>query len=82
MPEKNNRLLHDISTKKRVGKAITRRRKELQLDILELSNFSGVSSSIISNIENGKSNATINTLEKILDILGLELNVDIKKVSR
>jgi len=82
MPEKDNRLLHDISTKKRVGKAITCRRKELQLDILELSNFSGVSSSIISNIENGKSNATINTLEKILDILGLELNVDIKKVSR
>ena len=80
MIAKENKQIHDISTKKRVGKAITNRRKELQLDILELSNFSGVSSSIISNIENGKSNATINTLEKILDILGLELNVDIKRV--
>jgi transcriptional regulator with XRE-family HTH domain len=47
---------------------------------LELSDFSGVSPSIISNIENGKSNATINTLEKILNILGLELNIDIKKM--
>jgi len=80
MIAKENKQIHDINTKKRVGKAITHRRKELQLDILELSNFSGVSSSIISNIENGKSNATINTLEKILDILGLELNVDIKQV--
>ncbi len=80
MIAKEDKQIYDISTKKRVGKAITCRRKELQLDILELSNFSGVSSSIISNIENGKSNATINTLEKILDILGLELNIDIKKV--
>jgi len=68
-----------LSTKKRIGRTIQERRSELGLDISDLTNFSGVSSSLISNIENGKSNSTVNTLEKILDILGLELCVKIKE---
>ena len=68
-----------LSTKKRIGRTISQRRHALGLDISDLTSFSGVSSSLISNIENGKSNATINTLEKILDILGLEISLKIKE---
>lgn len=68
-----------LSTKKRVGKIISARRKELGLEQKELALYSQVSESILSNLENGKSNTTINTLEKILEVLGMELAVEIKK---
>lgn len=72
---------HPVSTslKKRLGQAIVVKRKELNLDILMLSDYSKVSPSLISRIENGKANATLETLEKILNVLGLDLTIDVKK---
>ena len=68
-----------ISLKKRLGQAIVAKRKELNLDILMLSDYSKVSPSLISKIENGKANATLETLEKILNVLGLDLIIDVKR---
>ena len=31
----------------------------------------------ISDIENGKANPTIKTLEKLLDVLGMEINIEV-----
>lgn len=73
----NNPLL--TSLKKRIGQAIVTKRKELNLDILMLSDYSKVSPSLISKIENGKANVTLETLEKILNVLGLDLIIDVKK---
>lgn len=73
----NNPLL--VSIKKRIGQAIVTKRKELNLDILMLSDYSKVSPSLISKIENGKANVTLETLEKILNVLGLDLTIDVKK---
>lgn len=73
----NNPLL--ASLKKRIGQAIVTKRKELNLDILMLSDYSKVSPSLISKIENGKANVTLETLEKILNVLGLDLTIDVKK---
>lgn len=58
---------------KKIGKQIVQRRKQLNLEITDLSDYSGVTPSTISNIENGKSNPTIKTIEKLLEPLGLEL---------
>lgn len=77
MDRLNNPVL--TSLKKRIGQAIVTKRKELNLDILMLSDYSKVSPSLISQIENGKSNATLETLEKILNVLGLDLTIDVKK---
>ncbi len=67
------------SLKKRLGQSIVAKRKELNLDILMLSDYSKVSPSLISKIENGKANVTLETLEKILNVLGLDLTIDVKK---
>lgn len=67
------------SLKKRLGHSIVAKRKELNLDILMLSDYSKVSPSLISKIENGKANVTLDTLEKILNVLGLDLTIDVKK---
>jgi len=63
---------------KEIGKQIFNRRKELNLDINDLSQFSDVTTSTISKIENGKLNPTIKTIEKLLIPLGLELTTILK----
>ncbi|QOG11318.1 helix-turn-helix domain-containing protein [Arcobacter sp. FWKO B] len=62
-------------TIKKLGKDIQQRRKELNLEMSDIADYSNISIPRLSNIENGKSNPTIKTIEKILDVLGLELVV-------
>jgi transcriptional regulator with XRE-family HTH domain len=64
---------------KDIGKIIRERRKSLKLEIEDLKDYSDITCSTISNIENGKANPTIKTLQKILDPLGLEININIKE---
>ena len=62
----------------KIGKTIKKRRKELKLELKDLQDYSGVNYVSISDIENGKSNPTIKTLEKLLDVLGMEINIEVK----
>ncbi len=61
----------------KIGKTIKNRRKELNLELKDLQDYTGVCYTSISDIENGKSNPTVKTLEKILDVLGLEINIQV-----
>ncbi len=56
-----------------IGVAIRARRKELRLTQQSLSELSAVSLHTISDIESGKGNPTLETLEQLLTPLGLEL---------
>ena len=62
----------------KIGKTIKKRRKELNLELKDLQDYSGVNYVSISEIENGKANPTIKTLEKLLDVLGMELDIKVK----
>jgi transcriptional regulator with XRE-family HTH domain len=62
----------------KIGKTIKQRRKELSLELKDLQDYSGVNYVSISDIENGKANPTIKTLEKLLDVLGMELDIKVK----
>lgn len=66
------------STYSKIGKIIRTRRKELNLELKDLQDYSGVNYVSISDIENGKANPTIKTLEKLLDVLGMELDIKVK----
>lgn len=66
---------------KDIGKQIFNRRKKLNLELIDLSDYSGVTVPAISNIENGKSNPTLKTIEKLLLPLGLELTTILKEKS-
>jgi len=66
------------STSTKIGKIIKIRRKELNLELKDLQDYSGVNYVSISDIENGKANPTIKTLEKLLDVLGMELDIKVK----
>lgn len=59
----------------RIGRAIAERRKALGLSVRELGARTGVNYTTLSLIENGKLNASIITLTKITDELGLTIEV-------
>ena len=65
-------------TTTKIGKSIKQRRKELSLELKDLQDYSGVNYVSISDIENGKANPTVKTLEKLLDVLGMELDIKVK----
>ena len=61
----------------KIGKIIIKRRQELNLELKDLQDYSGVNYASISDIENGKANPTIKTVEKLLDALGMQINIEV-----
>lgn len=59
---------------------IKERRKLLKITQQELSEYSGVSLKMVKNIENGKANPSVKTLSAIGAILGLSLELTVKKI--
>ncbi len=64
-----------------IGKLIQERRDLLSIKQEDLSEMTGITSKTIYLIESGKGNPSLDTLNKLLEVLGLELSVDIKKVT-
>ncbi len=58
---------------------IKRRRISLRIDQRALSEISGIAVHTLSNIEAGKGNPTVATLDRMLDALGMELRIQIKQ---
>ena len=62
-----------------IGNTIKKRRKMLKITQRTLAELAGVGINTLTKIERGKGNPTIEVLEKILDTLGLELQIGIKQ---
>ena len=58
---------------------IKKRRESLKVTQETLSELSEVSLRTIKQFESGKGNPTLKTLEKVLEVLGLELCLKLKK---
>ena len=63
--------------KKEIGKAIIARRDTLNITQARLAKLSGVSVHIISNLETGEGNVTLEMLIKISEIIGYKVTVGI-----
>ena len=61
------------------GEIIKTRRSKLKLSQVDLAEMSGVSLATVKDIERGKANPSLQTMEKLLDILGLELLCRLKQ---
>ena len=59
----------------RIGRAIAERRKALGISVRALGERTGVNYTTLSLIENGKLNASIATLTKITDAIGLKIEI-------
>jgi len=64
---------------KETGDLTRRRRLSLHIDQRTLSDISGISVHTLSNIEAGKGNPTVATLDRVLHALGMELRIQVKE---
>ena len=63
-------------------KTIKERREMLQVTQETLADLSGVGLRTLKQFESGKGNPTLLTLKKIGDVLGMELSLKLKNVSK
>ena len=66
--------------KQKLGKKIKDRRESLSLKQEDLAEMSGVTSKTIYLVENSKGNPSFNTIQKSLQVLGLEIDIKVKVV--
>jgi transcriptional regulator with XRE-family HTH domain len=62
-----------------IGKVIKARRALLGISQQDLSDYSGVGISTVKDLERGVGNPSIETLKKILDVVGLEIILQVKQ---
>jgi transcriptional regulator with XRE-family HTH domain len=67
-------------SKTRLGNNIKARRKALRVTQLQLAELAGVSVNTLYKIERGQANPTLETLAGIVDILGMEVCLEVKKL--
>ncbi len=67
-----------MSLKQTIGEQIKNRRLTLRMEQVDLQDYAEVGSTTLSKLEQGKANITVETLEKILEVLGLEIVVKVK----
>ena len=61
-----------------IGASIKERRALLGISQQDLSDYSGVGISTIKDLERGIGNPSVETLGKILDVVGLEMVLQVK----
>lgn len=67
-----------MALKEEVGLKIRQRRKELGLEQVDLCEMADIGSTTLSKLEQGKGNITLESLEKILEVLGLNLTLEVR----
>lgn len=60
-------------------RTIKERRETLKLSQENLAELSGIGLRTLKHLESDKGNPTIKTLEKLTDVLGMELKLEVKK---
>jgi transcriptional regulator with XRE-family HTH domain len=63
-----------------IGEIIKLRRKALKITQPNLAQLAKVATNTLYKIERGQANPTIDILEKITDVLGLQVKLEVKKV--
>ena len=61
---------------------IKERRETLKVSQETVAELSGVGLRTLKQFESGKGNPTIATLQKIADVLGMELKLEVKKMKK
>ena len=62
-----------------IGTIIKKRRSLLGISQQDLSDYSGVGISTVKDLERGVGNPSLLTLQKMLDVVGLEISFQVKK---
>jgi y4mF family transcriptional regulator len=62
----------------KLGETIKNRRKELSITQPHLADLANISTNTLYKLERGKGNPSFDVLNKIAEVLGMELNLEVK----
>ena len=62
-----------------LNEVMKKRRKELEISQLDLAEMAEVSLATVKDIERGKGNPSLNTVKRILMVLGMEIHYEMRK---
>lgn len=62
-----------------IGKIIKERRTMLGISQQDMADYSGVGISTVKDLERGVGNPSLKTLQKLLDVVGLEIVLQVKQ---
>ena len=62
-----------------IGQSIKNRRKELRITQPHLAELAQISTNTLYKLERGQGNPSLNVLNKLADVLGMELKLEVKK---
>lgn len=65
---------------KAIGETIKIRRKEIGITQPHLAELANISTNTLYKIERGQANPTIEVLNKLAEVLGMELTLKVKKI--
>ena len=65
---------------KELGSALKQRRKDLGITQPHLAEIAGISKNTLYKLERGESNPSWEIVLKLMDVLGLAMQIDIKKM--
>ena len=71
---------NEIMTQQEIGNSIKERRKKLGINRQTLADLSGVAVNTVVAIERGEGNPQLATMLTILDTLGLQIDINIKRL--
>lgn len=63
-----------------IGEAIKKRRNDLKINQQTLADLAGVGINTLVSIERGTGNPSFTTLQSVLEVLGMELKCQMKKL--
>lgn len=75
-------LNHTIMLVKTIGETIKKRRKELRITQPHLAELANVSTNTLYKLERGQGNPSLEVLNKLAEVLGMELILEVKNQSR
>lgn len=70
---------HIIVLAKTLGETLKKRRKELNITQPHLAELANVSTNTLYKIERGQGNPSLEVLNKLAEVLGMELTLAVKK---
>ena len=69
-------------TTEEIIKIVKERKEIIEINQVTLAELSEVGIATLKRFESGKGNITLNNLQKIIDILGLEIKVELKNIDK
>jgi y4mF family transcriptional regulator len=64
-----------------LGQSIKNRRKELRITQPHLAELANISTNTIYKLERGQGNPSLEVLNKLAEVLGMELSLTVKKIA-